>query len=237
LAVGVYAVVLRAERSERLTRLLVRLQDSTAQVRVRGAWVVLAAFVVLAQGLGLVAILGAFIAGMLIRLIDTGVETGHPQFRVKLDAVGYGVFVPIFFVATGLQFDVPALFSGPATLALIPIFLLALLVVHGLPMILYRHILSRREAVAAGLFQAATLTFVLASAQIGELLQLITPATGAALTAAALASIVIFPLSALLLLGSAPSTEQTSTDPELKTEKGERARSSGAANTLADTSC
>ncbi|HEY7974112.1 MAG TPA: cation:proton antiporter, partial [Ktedonobacterales bacterium] len=102
LSVSVLALVLRAERSKRLTALLLRLQDSTAQVRVRGVWVILAAFVVLAvQGFGIAAILGAFVAGVITRIIDPDAETGHPQLRLKLDAIGYGVFIPVFFITTG----------------------------------------------------------------------------------------------------------------------------------------
>src|SRR5579872_4071028 len=200
-AVGLVAVVLRAERSKRLTALLLRLQDSTAQVRVRGVWVILAAFVVLAvQGLGIAAILGAFVAGVITRLIDPDAETGHPQLRLKLDAIGYGVFVPVFFITTGLQFDVPALVATPRAFALVPVMLAALLLVHGVPVLLYGHLVTDREAVAMGFLQATTLTFVLAAQQIGLSLDVIAPATGAALVAAALLSVIIFPLVALTLL-------------------------------------
>ena len=207
LAVGVVAVVLRAERSKRLTALLLRLQDSTAQVRVRGVWVILAAFVVLAVvGLGIAAILGAFVAGVITRLIDPDASTGHPQFRLKLDAIGYGVFIPVFFITTGIQFDVPALLSAPRALALVPVMLVALLFVHGIPVLLYRHLVTHRQAVAIGFFQATTLTFVLAAQQIGLSLNVIRPATGAALVTAALLSVIFFPLVALFLLGKAPAS-------------------------------
>lgn len=99
LAVGV--AVLSAEHSARLSATLLRLQDTTAEIRVRAAFLVLAVFVVLAERLELEAILGAFFAGAIIKLVDRDRTMTHPQFRAKLEAVGYGLFVPFFFVATG----------------------------------------------------------------------------------------------------------------------------------------
>lgn len=208
LAVGVIAVVLRAERSKTLTSILVRLSDSTAQIRVRGAWTVLAAFVALAvQGFGLSTILGAFIAGVVIRILDPDETTRHPEFRTKLDAVGFGVFIPVFFVTIGLQFDLPALTTSPGALAIVPLFLLALLVVHGTPALLFRPLLGNVRAYAAGFLQATSLTFILAAVQIGVALHLISSATSAALTAASLLSILIFPFVALFLLRRANAQE------------------------------
>jgi len=208
LAIGVSAVVLRAERSKTLSALLVRLSDSTAQIRVRGAWTLLAAFVALAvEGLGLSTILGAFIAGVVIRILDPDETTRHPQFRMKLDAIGFGVFIPVFFVTIGLQFDLPALTSSTRALVLVPLFLLALLVVHAVPALLFRQMLGSTRAYAAGFLQATSLTFILAAVQIGVALNLISTATSAALTAASLLSILIFPFTAILLLRRANITE------------------------------
>jgi Kef-type K+ transport system membrane component KefB len=208
LAAVVIAVVLRAERSNFLTKLLVRLSDSTAQIRVRGAWALLAAFVALAvQGLGLSIFLGAFIAGVVIHILDPDESTRHPQFRTKLDAIGFGVFIPVFFVTIGLQFDLSALTSSRSALVLVPLFLLALLVVHGVPALLFRPLLGSTRAYAAGFLQATSLTFILIAVQIGSELHLISNATGAALTAASLLSILIFPFTAMLLLRRANLAE------------------------------
>src|SRR5207249_3977214 len=96
LAAVVLALALtRVGRSMRLTAELVRLQDTTAQIRVRAAFVLLTGFAVLADRLGLETILGAFTAGALIALIDRDEAMTHPQFRVKLEAAGYGIFVPV----------------------------------------------------------------------------------------------------------------------------------------------
>jgi Kef-type K+ transport system membrane component KefB len=200
LAVGFAFVVLRLERSMRIAAVLLRLQDTTAQIRVRGAFMLLVAFVVLASLLGLETILGAFIAGVILRLVDGDRMMTHPQFRQKLEAVGFGVFIPVFFVTSGIRFDLAALFSSPSTILRVPVFLVALLLVRGVPALLYRPLVGSRRVVVAGLLQATSLSFIVAASQIGMELGLITKATGAALIAAGLLSVLIFPLLALTVL-------------------------------------
>jgi len=200
LAAGFVFVVLRLKRSTRIAAVLLRLQDTTAQIRVRGAFMLLVAFVALASLLGLETILGAFIAGAILRLVDGDRMMTHPQFRQKLEAIGFGVFIPIFFVTSGIRFDLAALFSNPATILRVPIFLVALLLVRGVPALLYRPLVGSRRCIVAGLLQATSLTFIVAASQIGMELGLITKATGAALIAAGLLSVLIFPLLALTIL-------------------------------------
>jgi len=199
--------VLRAQRSMRISAALVRLQDTTAQIRVRGAFVLLAAFVVLADKFGLEAILGAFIAGAVLRLVDTDQAMTHPQFHRKLEVAGFGVFVPFFFVVSGVKFNLHALFAGGSTLARVPIFLVALLAARGLPAVLYRRDAGARKSVAAGLLQATSLGFFVVAGQIGMNLGLISQATGAALIAAGLLSVLIFPAAALALLRGSPEPQ------------------------------
>jgi Kef-type K+ transport system membrane component KefB len=200
LAAGFAFVVLRLERSMRIAAVLLRLQDTTAQIRVRGAFMLLVAFVALASLLGLETILGAFIAGVILRLVDGDQMMTHPQFRQKLEAVGFGVFIPVFFVTSGIRFDLAALFSSPSTILRVPVFLVALLLVRGVPALLYRPLIGSRRVVVAGLLQATSLSFIVAASQIGMELSLITKATGAALIAAGLLSVLIFPLLALTIL-------------------------------------
>src|SRR5436190_6470578 len=108
------------ERWHGLSRVLVRLQDTTAQIRVRGAFVLLIGFVALAENVGLETILGALAAGAVLSLIDRDQGMTHPQFRLKLEAAGFGIFIPVFFVATGLGFDLDALSSRVLTAAPVP---------------------------------------------------------------------------------------------------------------------
>jgi Kef-type K+ transport system membrane component KefB len=201
LVVAAFAVALMgAERSRGLSDVLLRLQDTTAQIRVRGAFLLLVVFVALAETLGLEVILGAFLAGAVLSLVDRDRMMTHPDLRRKLEAVGFGVFIPVFFVASGIAFDLGALFGSASTVARVPLFLLALLLVRGLPALLYRRVLGSRQTAVAGLLQATSLPFIVAASMIGIELGLLDDATGAALIAAGLLSVLVFPLLALMLL-------------------------------------
>jgi len=203
--VAVLVLVLALTRhrmSMPLSKLLVRLQDTTAQIRVRGAMFLLILLVFAAQEFGLGAILGAFVAGAVVSVVDRdGVRT-HPLFRVKLDAVGYGFLIPVFMVAAGLTFDLQALLDEPSVLARVPVFVVGLLVVRGLPALVYRPLLGTRGAIAAGLLQATSLPFIVAATAIGESLGVITRATAAAFVTAGLVSALVFPMLASSLLRS-----------------------------------
>ena len=194
------AVLLGLGRSMVFTPVLERLQDTTAQIRVRGGFLLLVGFSALAVGLGLEVILGAFLAGAVLTLVDRDRRMTHPDFRRKLEAAGYGMFIPVFFVTSGVLFDLDALFASGSTVVLVPLFLAAILVVRGLPALVYRTTLGRLETVVAGLLQATTLPFVVAAVMIGIDLGVLDEATGAALIAAALLSVLVFPLLALTLL-------------------------------------
>ena len=188
------------EHSSRLRSALLRLQDSSAQIRVRGALVLLVGLVVIAQLFGLEVILGAFFAGAVLRLLDRDEMMTHTGFHTKLQAVGFGVFIPFFFITSGMQLDARALFAGGSALALVPVFLLALLLARGLPAALYRPMVGDRYSVAAGLLQATSLPFVVAATGIGMELGILSPAIGAAMVVAGLLSVVLFPVGALTLL-------------------------------------
>jgi len=218
LLIGAFVVLVAAigitvaefEQVGRLNAVLLRLQDTSAQIRVRGALLFLIGFAVLAQLLGLEIILGAFIAGTVLRLVDKDGMMTHTFFRQKLEAVGFGVFIPFFFVVSGIQLDVGALLAGGgAALAPVPIFLLSLLLARGLPAILYRTQVDTRSVLAAALLQATSLPFLVATTGIGMSLGILSPATGTALVVAGLLSVVLFPLGALTLLrsGKGPAAE------------------------------
>jgi Kef-type K+ transport system membrane component KefB len=184
----------------RLRETLRRLQDTTAQIRVRGAFVLMIAFVALATELGLEVILGAFIAGAILTLVDQDTMMTHPEFRRKLEAAGYGIFIPVFFVTSGLRFDLDALLAGGGTLARVPIFLAALLAIRGLPALLYRPLVPRGRVSVSALLQATSLPFIVAATAIGQDLGVISAANAAAMIAAGLLSVLIFPATALSLL-------------------------------------
>jgi Kef-type K+ transport system membrane component KefB len=195
-----FFVVRTAERSRRVEEDLLRLQDSSAQIRVRAAMVLMIAFVALAESLGLEVILGSFAAGALLGLLDQDKRVTHPNFRTKLEAMGFGFFIPVFFVTVGLRFDLQTLLDDPGNLAMVPIFLAALLLVRGLPALVYRRFIGPQRAVVAGVLQATSLPFIVAAAAIGMELGAIDAAEGSALIAAGLLSVLMFPLTGLALL-------------------------------------
>jgi Kef-type K+ transport system membrane component KefB len=198
----------RVRRLTALERLLDRLEDRSAQLRVRATLTLALAFGVLAYRFGFASILGAFAAGLLVRMIDLTGHAPHPQFEIKLQGIGFGFLIPIFFIATGVQFDLRALLAHPAAIAEVPLFLVALLIVRGLPALLYVRLLGLRHASVAGLMQATTLTFVIVATQIGLAARLISVTTSSSLLAAGLLSAGLFPGLALrLLTGQAPLPE------------------------------
>lgn len=200
LAALVFVAFEGAERLGRLSQLLLKLQDTTAQIRVRGAFLLLVAFAAMAERLGLEVILGAFIAGAMLGLLDRDYAKTHPLFHSKLEGVGFGVFIPVFFVASGVRFNLGALVASAETLARVPVFLIALVAARGLPAWLYRPLVGGQRAAVAGLLQATSLPFIVAATSIGVEMKALGETNAAALVAAGLLSVVIFPALALTLL-------------------------------------
>jgi Kef-type K+ transport system membrane component KefB len=197
----VAAALFLTEQWRPLGDLVLRLQDTTAEIRVRAAVVLLLGFVVLADRFGLETILGALLAGAVVGAIDRDTSS-HPQFRTKLDAIGYGFLIPVFFVASGIRLDVEGLLADPAALARTPVFVVALLLVRGVPALLFLRWLSGRETLAAGLLQATSLPFLVTATMIGIDTGLVSPVDAAALVAAGVVSVLVFPVAALGLLRS-----------------------------------
>jgi Kef-type K+ transport system membrane component KefB len=200
LAVVVLLVVRGAEHSMRIRADLVRLQDTTAQIRVRAALVLFVGFAAVADALGLEVILGSFIAGAVVSLAERDQAMTHPDFRRKLEAIGFGFFIPVFVVSSGVRFDLDALTSSTSSLVMVPVFLAALMVTRGVPAVLYRRRLGTRKSAIAGLMQATSLPFIVAATAIGQELGLIDAAGSAAFIGAGLLSVLLFPLIALTTL-------------------------------------
>lgn len=190
-------VIAGAERLRALSQTLRRLQDTTAQIRIRGAFVLLIGLAALATELGLELILGAFLAGAIVTLVDMDRQMTHPLFRAKLEAIGFGVFIPVFFVTSGVRYDLDALLDSSSTLTAVPVFLVALLTIRGLPALLYRPLIGGDRVLPAALLQATSLPFIVASTAIGLELGVIDAAGAAALVAAGLLSVVAFPALAV----------------------------------------
>ena len=133
----------------RVVALLRRHLDSSAQLPVRVAVLLVFVLVYLAFELGLDVLLGAFAAGIVVRLLTVGPDS--KAIESKLSAIGFGFFIPIFFIVSGIHFDVHVFISRPSALLRLPLFLVLMLVVRGAPaLLLYRRELPRRRACAPG---------------------------------------------------------------------------------------
>jgi Kef-type K+ transport system membrane component KefB len=211
------AIVVLTERIRVWTPLraaVQQLENTSSQLRVRLAITLALAFGVVAQHFGLAMILGAFLAGVIVRRTE-GSDSSVKEFEGKLDAIGFGFLIPVFFVSTGVLLDVTSLFNSSRAMAAVPIFLAALLVVRGLPAILYVPVVGRTRAVAAGFMQATSLPFIVVATTIGVATDHQRPSTAAALVVAGLLSVIIYPPAAMLSLRGdiGPATEAPSLDP------------------------
>ena len=199
---------LTVAHSMSLSAVVTRLQDTTAEIRVRAAVLLLVGFVALAAKLGLETILGAFLAGAVVGLVDRDTSS-HPHFRTKLEALGYGFLIPVFFISSGLRLDLAGLLEHPSALARVPVLAVALLVVRGLPALLLARQHDRRSVAAAGLLQATSLPFLVTASQIGVATGTMSQTTAAALVCAGLVSVIAYPAIALALLRDGASEAAT----------------------------
>jgi Kef-type K+ transport system membrane component KefB len=183
-----------------IAALMNRTMHATSQLPVRACLLLLVVLVYLARDFGLDVVLGAFAAGMVARM---AAGTGEParMLEHKLDAVGFGFLIPVFFITTGLSFDLDGLLSDSEAVILVPVFLVAFLAVRGVPALLYRGELRGREQVALAFYSATTLPLVVAITTIGVAGGHMRTETSAALVAAAMLSVVLFPLVAMLVRG------------------------------------
>lgn len=189
---------------------LERLADSSSQLSVRAILVVFLVFLALSTRLGLEAILGAFVAGALLRFLDHEGHLQKPSLKPKIEALGYGFLVPIFFVTSGVQVDLDALLDEPKHIALIPMFVLAMLVIRGLPTYLvFRNMFDRRSRLAGSVVQATNLTFIVIVASLATSTGDLDAGTAAALLAAGVLSVIIYPPIAVALF---PNTDELEPD-------------------------
>lgn len=196
LALALTATAATAGRSMRLGDVLLRLQDTTAEIRVRLVVVLVIGFVALAHRFGLESILGAFVAGVVVAVLDRDTAS-HPHLRTKLEAIGFGFLIPVFFVTSGIRLDLRGLLASPRALLLVPLFLLCLLVVRGVAAAPYLRVFSGEQVLAAALLQATSLPIIVTATQIGVATGRLATVTAAALVSAGLLSVLIFPALAL----------------------------------------
>ena len=178
--------------------------ETSSQLPIRAAVVLVFALGTLAASLGLDLLVGGFVAGAITRLALEGREVR--VFESKLAAVGYGFFIPFFFIVSGLKFNLDALLDHPLRLLELPLFLALFLIVRGAPaMLLYRRVLDLRDRAALAVFSATELPLVVAITTIAIDRGHMRSSTATSLVGAAILSTAIYPLVGLRLRRDRPA--------------------------------
>lgn len=178
-------------RTPSVQRFFEELSRATVQIKVRGAIAILMLFVVMAEFVGAELILGAFLGGMIISLLKGPEDEGLVH---KLEAFGFGFFIPVFFILVGVDLDVRALLDAPESLLFLPVLLAVSLLVKILPMLLAKKHFSWREIVGGGILLNTHLSLEVAVAVIGLRLGLFDPATNTTIILFAILSVILMPL-------------------------------------------
>ena len=200
------AAGVRMSSFARLRRAFAQRAGGASRIVVRTSFTLMVGFAALANAVGLEAILGAFAAGVVVSVIAdrvAGVDDiaaigdddpgAMGEVRGQLETIGFGLMAPLFFVSSGLRFDLGALLDSPEGLALVPLALLAMIATRLLPALLFAPFLDRREVLASGLLMSIKLTFVVATVQIGSEAGALTPAAASAIISAAMISVITIP--------------------------------------------
>src|SRR5215472_10981243 len=201
LAVGVIAILLtlvpRIMGPARGRAIIHQGRRATSQTTLRWSIGLLLLLLVAAQRFGLDVVLGAVLAGMVLRSWTHAIDVDVTPLEGKLDAVGYGFFIPVFFVASGMALDVQSIAENPLRLI---VFFVLLLVVRGLPsLLIYRRTLPLRQRAEMTFITATTMPLLIALAAIGLSTGVMIPANAAALVGAGVLSVLVFPLIAIAL--------------------------------------
>ena len=197
--VGALALTLtfvpRLARSAAVQRVVTEGQEATGQVTLRWSMVLLFALLAVASRFGLDVVLGAVLAGMVLRGWTRHLNVDAESLEHKFDAVGYGLFIPIFFISSGMSFDLKSISEDPLRLLL---FFVLLIVVRGLPSLLvYRRALAPVQRLEMTFITATSLPLLIALAAIGEQDGVMLPSTAASLIGAGVLSVLVFPLIAV----------------------------------------
>jgi Kef-type K+ transport system membrane component KefB len=202
-ALAVAVAVIAVRSAERTLPLFERTMEKSSQLVVRWIVVLVFALALLASELGLDLLLGGFAAGLITRQVLKTQEV--PAFDSKLSAVAFGFFIPFFFVVSGMQLDVDALFASPSGVLKLFVFFGLFLVVRGTPaLLLYRDILDRRARLALAFLCSTQLPLVLAITTLAQDQGDMRASTAAALVGAAVLSTLIYPIVGLRLRGQTP---------------------------------
>ncbi|HEY3880004.1 MAG TPA: cation:proton antiporter [Trebonia sp.] len=208
-AVGVLAIALSAvpfiARSERLRTILREGQNATGQVMLRWSVVLLFLLLVIAAKFGQDVVLGAMLAGIVLRGWTRRMGIDVAGLEEKFDAVGYGIFIPVFFVASGMTLDIAGIAANPLRVV---VFFLLLLIIRGLPsLVIYRRALPLRKRIEMTFITATALPLLVALAEIGLQDGKMLPSNAAALVGAGALSVLVYPAIAAALARKAPAPD------------------------------
>ena len=193
-------------RPPSVVRVLQETVHTTGQAAVRLSILILAALVLLARDVGFDFVLGAFAAGLVVGLV---LDTPDGEVvRMRLEGIGFGFLIPIYFVTTGLDFDVDVLLTAKG-LALAALFLTLLFVIRGSAALLWRRALDLRRTLSLALFVATGLPLIVAIVDIGTDRGAIDPDVGASLIGAGMISVLVYPFLATRLAGASPGSAPT----------------------------
>jgi Kef-type K+ transport system membrane component KefB len=202
---GASALALR-DRGDRLARLVETTLTTSGQLAIRIVVVLLGLMVWLAAELGLDTLLGAFAAGMVFHLFAAGGSAAEAELvEHKLQGLGFGFLIPVFFVVSGVNFDLDAIVDEPILLAVVPGFLLLFFLARGVPTALLQRGMPRGDRLALACYLATALPLVVVITTIGVETHRLKSGTAAALVAAALVSVLVYPLLAAGLRNRAPA--------------------------------
>ncbi len=199
-AIAVLSAMLAAQvHPPRLVQLLRKHLNSTSQLPVRISVLLVVLLVYLAFELSLDVLLGAFAAGVVVRLFITGDD--YVAVSSKLEAIGFGFLIPVFFIDSGVNFDLHALVHQPRVLLLVPLFAVLFLITRGLPtLVFFRRALATTQRRALAMFSAAGLPIIVVITTLGVDEHRMKPQNAAALVAAGMLSVLVYPLIGLRLL-------------------------------------
>ncbi len=181
------AIVL-LRRFKRIYKFFDSIDKATTQLDIRLAFFLIFALVTFAEQIGAESILGAFLAGAVMKLLQPKEDT-----QDKLSSMGYGFFIPIFFIVTGVNLNLRTLFGNPQALLLIPIFLVAFLLSKAIVYFVFKPRFGHRLAMAASVLTATTITLVLPILEVGKNLKIITTTQAGAITLAAIITCLVCP--------------------------------------------
>ena len=211
--VAVVTVLVAArDQPPSVVSLLSRQLESSAQLPVRISLLLIVLLVWLAEVLGLDVLLGAFAAGIVIRLFSAGGETA--AIKAKLEAIGFGFLIPIFFVVSGIEFDLHVFIHYPVSLWRVPVFLALMLVARGAPVfLLYRKVLKPAQRMPMAFFSATGLPLIVVITSIALEERRMLEVNAASLVAAGMLSVMLFPLLGLGRLRKAGLTGSAESAP------------------------